>query len=900
MRVFSTLFSVLCLCFVEGGTVYSAPLPQSGGVRYRDEIFSNVTVTSDIVYGQAYNVSYNRNETLKLDLYQPQGDNEAKRPAILWVHAGGLKKGSKTGDEVVELSTRFAKRGYVTASNNYRLHTAPESNQQEALLQAYEDAKAAIRWLRANAAAYRIDTDRISIGGMSSGGGVSLAAAYEENEGSSGNPGYSSEVSACMEGSASLDDDTDMEIGEAPFCIIHGTVDDKVPYSEALELEARAIEVGVPYELNAVQGAGHGLWLDGYKELIVQKWSDFNYKYVATTGPNGPPSITINDVSVTEGNAGTVDAVFTVSMSEATASGQVATVEYATGDNTATANDDYVSTSGTISFPAGTTTQTISVTVNGDQIDEQDETFFLNIKRPDNARITDLQGRGTIVDDEAGAPSPPSNLTATASGTSTVNLSWSDNSSDEDGFKIERKTGSSSFSEIASVDPNVTSLSDNSLTPGTTYSYRVRAFNGNGNSTYSNTASATTSCDVAADFSGTNRSGCSPLTVDFNDLSTGPITSWSWNFGDGGNSTSPSPSHTYTSAGTYTVSLTVSSANCSGTETKTGYVTVSGAPAAAFTGSPTSGNAPLTVNFTDQSTGSPTSWSWDFGDGGTSTTRNPSHQYSAAGKYTVSLTATNDCGSDGETKVDYINVTTVPVNLALNKPATASSTYSGSSYTPSKAFDGSTSTYWRSGSLSSSNQIAWLRVDLESTQTVGRAVVKWRSSYYAKKYELQVSNDDINWTTVYINNAGTSGTQDFTFASTTARYVRIYMTQKNSSSYRINELEVYSGPSGGSRAHIPDLMESPLIVPEEIELHANYPNPFNPSTTIRFGLPSESHVSLKVYNLLGQEVATLVDERRIAGFHTVIFQPTELSSGVYFYVLQAGEARLTHRLVFMK
>jgi hypothetical protein len=90
------------------------------------------------------------------------------------------------------------------------------------------------------------------------------------------------------------------------------------------------------------------------------------------------------------------------------------------------------------------------------------------------------------------------------------------------------------------------------------------------------------------------------------------------------------------------------------------------------------------------------------------------------------------------------------------------------------------------------------------------------------------------------------------------------------------------------------------VIPNEITLHNNYPNPFNPSTNISFGLPSEGHVSLKVYNLLGQEVATLVDERRIAGFHTVTFQPADLASGVYFYVLQAGETRLTRRLVFMK
>ena len=75
-----------------------------------------------------------------------------------------------------------------------------------------------------------------------------------------------------------------------------------------------------------------------------------------------------------------------------------------------------------------------------------------------------------------------------------------------------------------------------------------------------------------------------------------------------------------------------------------------------FSGSPTSGVAPLVVQFTDSSTGSPTSWSWNFGDGGTATTQSPSHTYTAAGAYTVSLTATNASGSDPEVKTNYISV----------------------------------------------------------------------------------------------------------------------------------------------------------------------------------------------------------------------------------------------------
>ena len=164
-----------------------------------------------------------------------------------------------------------------------------------------------------------------------------------------------------------------------------------------------------------------------------------------------------------------------------------------------------------------------------------------------------------------------------------------------------------------------------------------------------------------ADFIGTPTSGTVPLTVAFTDQSSNNPTSWSWDFGDGNTSTLQNPSHTYQSAGTYTVSLTVSNDYGSDTRTKTNYITAGNIPIADFTGTPTSGTAPLTVNFTDQSSNNPTSWSWDFGDGHTSTQQNPQHIYQNAGTYTVSLTATNQYGSDTETKTDYITAGNPPV-----------------------------------------------------------------------------------------------------------------------------------------------------------------------------------------------------------------------------------------------
>ncbi len=112
--------------------------------------------------------------------------------------------------------------------------------------------------------------------------------------------------------------------------------------------------------------------------------------------------------------------------------------------------------------------------------------------------------------------------------------------------------------------------------------------------------------------------------------------------------------------------------------TKSSYITVSNSvntPVAAFSASPTSGSAPLNVSFTDNSTGSPTSWKWYFGDGTNSTDQNPVHTFSKPGIYTVSLTASNAGGSSSVTKSSYITVSngvTTPVAAFSASPTSGS------------------------------------------------------------------------------------------------------------------------------------------------------------------------------------------------------------------------------------
>ena len=141
-----------------------------------------------------------------------------------------------------------------------------------------------------------------------------------------------------------------------------------------------------------------------------------------------------------------------------------------------------------------------------------------------------------------------------------------------------------------------------------------------------------------ASFSASPTNGVAPLGVTFTDTSTGSISNWFWSFGDGGttNLATNSVLYTYNTAGVYSVTEIVSGSGGSSTDTVANYITVvTPPPVANFMASPTSGAAPLTVNFADSSTGSVTGWAWTFGDGNTSSSQNPSDIYVNPGTYTV-------------------------------------------------------------------------------------------------------------------------------------------------------------------------------------------------------------------------------------------------------------------------
>jgi len=159
-----------------------------------------------------------------------------------------------------------------------------------------------------------------------------------------------------------------------------------------------------------------------------------------------------------------------------------------------------------------------------------------------------------------------------------------------------------------------------------------------------------------AKFQANPPSGGAPLTVQFTDLSTGSPTQWQWSFGDGGTSNEQNPVHTYVEGQSYQVQLTAS--NAMGSSIVSDILVVSDQLAADFRFSPRQGVAPLVVQFEDTSTGSPSAWLWDFGDGGTSTEQNPEHVYfdPLPEGYTVTLQITGPQGTANKTSPDRVIV----------------------------------------------------------------------------------------------------------------------------------------------------------------------------------------------------------------------------------------------------
>ncbi|MDX2002113.1 MAG: PKD domain-containing protein [Chitinophagales bacterium] len=210
------------------------------------------------------------------------------------------------------------------------------------------------------------------------------------------------------------------------------------------------------------------------------------------------------------------------------------------------------------------------------------------------------------------------------------------------------------------------------LSPGQ-YTVKLVVSNASGADSVVRTQLITVFQDPVANLRASDTIGCFPKSIQFTDLSvpgSAPIVSWIWDFGDGTTSTQQNPNHTYTGSGTYSVVLLIRDANgCTGRISLNNYIRISAQPTAAFTAAPTAAcSAPLTVNFSNTSTGTNLSYDWSFGDGSTSNAQNPSHTYTSLGAYTVSLTVSAPGGCTNTlTRNNYITLANFNADFSVNR-----------------------------------------------------------------------------------------------------------------------------------------------------------------------------------------------------------------------------------------
>jgi len=246
-------------------------VPTSG--RFIEEVFPNVSQSLNLVYGSAPDEN-GATETLRLDLFQPQGDTRALRPALLFIHGGSFCCGNRTYERAN--AEAFARRGYVTVAISYRLRSG---NLGQAIVDAKHDAQAAVRWLRANATQYRIDPNQIAPVGSSAGGITALNVGNNpEDPGESGNPGYPSDVAAAVSVSGF---GGYFSPGDAPAILFNGTADETIPYQSAVSTCESARAQGNVCELHSFEGGRHDL--SPYRAEIYRIAAAFLYRHLRLT-----------------------------------------------------------------------------------------------------------------------------------------------------------------------------------------------------------------------------------------------------------------------------------------------------------------------------------------------------------------------------------------------------------------------------------------------------------------------------------------------------------------------------------------------------------------------------------------------------------------------------------------
>ena len=161
--------------------------------------------------------------------------------------------------------------------------------------------------------------------------------------------------------------------------------------------------------------------------------------------------------------------------------------------------------------------------------------------------------------------------------------------------------------------------------------------------------------------------------------------------------------------------------------------------------------------------------------------------------------------------------------------------------------------------------------------------LKWKKDPFAVSYELQISTDSLINQIFY----DYKNLHDTSFTIDSLNYSSKYYWRIKTVSSKAEYLStVWSFTT--------------ISLPAEFELYQNYPNPFNPLTKIKYDLPEAGHVVLKVYDILGREVATLLNEEKQAGRYTIEFNGSKFSSGIYLYRIQAGNYSSVKKMILIK
>ncbi len=254
--------------------------------RFKSVIFNTLDSITAIEYGRAVNIK-GSSESLLMDLIFPQGDTMKKRPLVVFIHGGGFQNNSRKGSYSAMVCQGFAKRGYATATIDYRLgieNQKTEADYANALYRAQQDGRAAIRFLKKHATQYGIDTNQVFLTGSSAGSKTAMAIAYMDEaevpagintekwgplEGTGGSEGYSSKVHGVLNAWGAMIDYNWIKKGDAPLFNTSGTMDKTVAFDSSFGyhgfkyggyiLYQHCLSLGIPTAWRPFYGAGHTL-----------------------------------------------------------------------------------------------------------------------------------------------------------------------------------------------------------------------------------------------------------------------------------------------------------------------------------------------------------------------------------------------------------------------------------------------------------------------------------------------------------------------------------------------------------------------------------------------------------------------------------------------------------------